>query len=195
MIKITEHGNSGINIFEYKGQKTLQKAGVEKAFNVLAENVSSQPFERIIEIGTDYGGLTNLLADHKLSEKATMYTYDINPHRFVSHNNKINFIVTDVFTIENDLANLIQSPGRTLLLCDGGNKRKEFEVFHRYLKLNDIIMAHDYAPTEQIFNEKYIHKIWSWHEFQDSYAEFPGLEPYLQDTFANYAWCIRIKIR
>lgn len=193
MIKIIEHGNSGINVFEYKGQKTLQKAGVESAFDVLHKNTETNPFKRIIEIGTDYGGLTNLLADHPVSNFSQIYTFDINPHRFVSHNNKIQFFVKDVFTIEKELEQLIRSEGRTLLMCDGGNKRKEFETFHKYLKTDDVIMAHDYAPNEQIFNEKYIHKIWSWHEFQDDYANFENLEPYLQDTFANYAWCIRIK--
>jgi len=54
-------------------------------------------------------------------------------------------------------------------------------------------MAHDYAPNKQVFLEKYLNKIWTSHEFEDSYADFVTLEPYLQDVFANYVWCIRIK--
>jgi len=193
MIEILEHGNSGINIFKYKNQMTIQKVGVEKAFHTLHEAIKTNPFKQIIELGTDYGGLTNLLADLPVSNEAKIYTYDINPYRFVSHNSKITFNVQDVFLVEKNISELIQAQGRTLLLCDGGNKKKEFETFYKYLKPHDIIMAHDYAPDEKIFQEKYINKIWSWHEFQDSYADFPGLKPFLQDVFADYAWCIRIK--
>lgn len=193
MIRTFQHGNSGIDIFEYKGQKTLQVVGVEKAFEALAKENKEEPFQRIIEIGTDYGGLTNLLADHAISQGIDIYTYDINPNRFVSHNDKIKFFNTDVFLIEDEIAELIGSKGKTLLLCDGGNKRKEFEVFHKYLKSGDVIMAHDYAPDDKTFKEKYLNKIWSWHEFKDEYADFKNLKPYMQDVFANFAWCIRSK--
>jgi hypothetical protein len=81
-----------------------------------------------------------------------------------------------------------------LLLCEGGNKRLEFQVFHKYLKNGDVIMAHDYAPNPVEFISNYKHKIWSWHEFQDSFADFPNLQPYMQDTFKDYAWCIRMKV-
>ena len=79
------------------------------------------------------------------------------------------------------------------MLCDGGDKRREFKTFHKYLKKNDIIMAHDYAPNSEVFKDEYLNKIWNWHEFQDDFAEYENLEPYLQEIFKNYAWCIRIK--
>lgn len=193
MIKKIEHGNSGIDVFEYKGQKAVQKFGVEKAFDLLYESNKGNPFDKVIEIGSDFGGLTNLLADHLITENSELYTYDISSRSFVSHNEKINFINNDVFAIESEIGSLINSEGRTLLLCDGGNKRKEFQVFHKYLKKGDVIMAHDYAPNETIFQKEYFGKIWNWHEFQDDFADFPNLEPYLQEAFADYAWCIRIK--
>lgn len=193
MIKKIKHGDSGIDVFEYKGQKAVQKFGVEKAFDLLHDENKENSFSRIIEIGTDFGGLTNLLADLNISKGIDIYTYDINPDRFVSHNDKIIFSNEDVFSIEEKIADLISSEGRTLLLCDGGNKRKEFAVFHKFLKSGDVIMAHDYAPDDKTFTEKYVGKIWNWCEFKDEYADFEGLDPYLQDVFGNYAWCIRIK--
>lgn len=193
MIKKIKHGNSGIDVFEYKGQKAVQKFGVEKAFDLLHDENKENSFSRIIEIGTDFGGLTNLLADLNISKGIDIYTYDINPDRFVSHNDKIIFSNEDVFSIEEKIADLISSEGRTLLLCDGGNKRKEFAVFHKFLKSGDVIMAHDYAPNKITFKKEYFGKIWNWHEFQDDFADFPNLEPYLQETFADYAWCVRIK--
>lgn len=192
MIEIIEHGNSGINVFSYNGQKALQVVGVENAFNELSKQ-QDEPLARIIEIGTDYGGLTNLLASLEISKNINIHTFDICDSKFVSFDNKIIFHHKDVFSIEGEIGRMIKSNGRTLLLCDGGNKKKEFEVFYKYLKTNDIIMAHDYAPTPEEFNKNYLGKIWNWHEFQDSFADFNGLEPYMQDLFKKYAWCIRIK--
>jgi len=192
MIEIMEHGNSGIKIFSYKGQKALQVVGVENGFTKLAKNIET-PFARIIEIGTDYGGLTNLLADNEIAEVAEIHTFDILANRFVCHNDKITFHHKDVFKHEEEIADMISKDGRTLLLCDGGHKQREFEVFHKYLKSGDVIMAHDYAPNDQEFVNNFKHKIWSWHEFRDDYADFEGLEFYMQDVFKKYAWCIRRK--
>ena len=190
-IKPTAHGNSGITVFEYKGQKALQVLGVEDAFSELAIAVADSPFDLIVELGTDFGGLTNLLADHEISSTASIQTYDIEPDRFISDNDKINFHNKNVFEYEDEIASLIQKASRCLLLCDGGNKEHEFRVFHQYLKPNDVIMAHDYAASVEDFVNRCQYKIWNWHEFQDEYANFVGLEPFLQDVFKEYAWCIR----
>lgn len=183
------HGDSGIMVFSYKGQKTLQVYGVEKAFTELFNSTSIQT---IIEIGTDFGGLTNLLAD-LIEKQINVHTFDINAERFISYNDKIIFHNEDVFSVETKIGTLIQNEGTTLLLCDGGNKKEEFKIFHKYLKSGDIIMAHDYASTIEDFNNNYKNKIWNWHEFEDSYASFDNLEPFMQDIFKIYAWCIRKK--
>lgn len=188
-----EHGNSGIVVFKYKGQKALQVQGVEKAFTKLAEAVADRPFDVIIELGTDFGGLTNLLADHEISDHAAIQTYDINPEVFVSHNDKIVFHNKDIFDLQtvSEIVALIRESNRCLFLCDGGNKQREFQVFHNYLRDEDIIMAHDYAASVEDFVDRCKHKIWNWHEFQDEYADFPRLKPFLQDVFKDYVWCIR----
>ena len=133
-IETMEHVDSGITVFKYKGQKALQVVGVENAFTALAKTVADNPFDVIIEIGTDFGGLTNLLADHEVSSVATIHTFDINASRFVSHNDKITFHNKNVFSHEAEVAKLIENAKRCLLLCDGGNKEEEFRVFHSYLK-------------------------------------------------------------
>ena len=38
-----------------------------------------------------------------------------------------------------------------LLLCDGGNKNREFNLFSNYLKKNDVIMCHDYSESNADF--------------------------------------------
>tara|TARA_Y100000004_G_scaffold172950_1_gene210306 strand:- start:462 stop:1046 length:585 start_codon:yes stop_codon:yes gene_type:complete len=193
MIEIFKHGNSGIDIFKYKGQTAMQVVGVEDAFTKLAENLKDNPVKRIVELGTDYGGLTNLLADNEISKDADIHTFDINGQRFKSHNNKIKFYNQSFESAYEQIKSLIESEGRVLLLCDGGNKEAEFAAFHRYLKDGDIIMGHDYAPNRQEFLDNFHGKIWNWHEFEDSFANFKNLEPFMQEVFYNYAWCIRIK--
>lgn len=193
MIKVIPHGDSGINVFEYKNQLALQVVGVESAFTALYYATLDNPITLIVELGTDYGGLTNLLADHKISDKAAIHTYDINGERFKSYNSKIQFHNSSFYDSHEHIVSLLSSNKRVLLLCDGGDKKSEFATYKNFIKSNDIIMAHDYAPNREEFLEKYVGKIWNWHEFQDEYATCDTLKPYLQEIFANYAWCIRIK--
>jgi len=193
MIEIFEHGNSGISVFSYKGLKALQVVGVENAFTTLYENIKDDLPDIIIELGSDYGGLTNLLADHNISKNAAIHTYDINESRFVSHNDKITFHGGDMWVQTISIHELIQNSNRALVLCDGGDKRREFAVFQASLRSDDIIMAHDYSATTDSFKSECFGKIWNWHEFEDSFANFTGLDPFLQEEFAKYAWCIRKK--
>lgn len=182
MIEIIPHGNSGINVFKYKGQIALQVVGVEKPFMDLANAVKEDPITTIVELGTDYGGLTNLLADHPISDNAEIHTFDMNGSKFKSHNNKITFYQGTFEQHHEKITELISRNGRCLLLCDGGNKPEEFKQYQKFLKPYDIIMAHDYAC-----------KNWKWCEFTNKDADYVGLIPFLQETFSGYAWCIRMK--
>jgi cephalosporin hydroxylase len=193
MIEVIEHGNSGINIFTYKGQKAVQVVGVEKAFDQLARFLTDLPITLIIELGSDCGGLTNLLADHKISSHATIHTFDINNTQFKSYNSKIIFHHSSFEDAHDEILSLIQSNNRVLLLCDGGNKPKEFYTYCPHLKLNDVIMSHDYIANEQEFISKYKNTVWNWQEFQDSNITCENIQPILQEEFKKYVWFIGIK--
>ena len=67
-----------------------------------------------------------------------------------------------------DVRNSIQSPGRTLVLCDGGNKITEFNRLSYLLKTGDIIMAHDYVQTPEFFEAHIQPSIWSSYEITDA---------------------------
>ena len=95
-----------------------------------------------------------------------------------------------------EIITYIQSKGISLVLCDGGDKVKEFKTLSKYLKVDDIIMTHDYAPNKQYFEEYVKDKIWNWHEIQDSDIENSiydnNLKSYMRDEFLNAAWaCFR----
>ena len=48
---------------------------------------------------------------------------------------------------------------KILVLCDGANKSKELDLISTYIKVGDIIMAHDYCIDEKTFETKSKFKI------------------------------------
>ena len=57
------------------------------------------------------------------------------------------------------VTNMILNGGKTLVLCDGGNKINEFNFYSDFIKNGDIIMAHDYSESTEFFNENINEKI------------------------------------
>jgi hypothetical protein len=95
-----------------------------------------------------------------------------------------------------ELINFIQSPGTTLVMCDGGHKIAEFELFSDIIKPGDFIMAHDFSWTWEIFQNEIKEKIWDWCEISgENVAEAIArnrLDPYMKDEFQAVAWgCMR----
>jgi len=119
-------------------------------------------FDTIIEIGTYVGGLTIWMRD---KTNAKILTYDlINPSQRtdtdvipdvnnVFKSNNIDFFLGSCFDMEAKIADQIKKGKRCLLLCDGGDKIKEFQTFSKHLKPSDVIMAHDYAETGVEFDQ------------------------------------------
>lgn len=170
--------------------------------------------KRILEIGTMHGGLTLLLMDvlNELELKDSIIkTYDINDQKFLKplvDNNAYMQVITknlfnDTYTdwandsCKQEVLDYISQEGVTMVLCDGGCKKCEFNLITPLLKNNDIIMAHDYAPTNEYFEQNMKGKIWDWHEIQDSdimkVSVEHNLEPYHQDLMQSVAWCCRRK--
>jgi cellulose synthase/poly-beta-1,6-N-acetylglucosamine synthase-like glycosyltransferase len=98
---------------------------------------------------------------------------------------------------EDVVKEFIQRNGRTIVLCAGGSKKNEFRLLSKFLKLDDIIMAHDYAPNENYFNQHINNKIWNWLEIQDSdineSCEQYNLIPYMEEELRNVVWVCKIK--
>ena len=91
----------------------------------------------------------------------------------------------------------VQSLGVSLVLCDGGNKKMEFNIISPLLKEGDFIMAHDYAPNSEYFEKHIKGKIWDWFEIEDSHVEQAckdnNLASYDQQNFAEVVWLCRRK--
>ena len=105
----------------------------------------------IVEIGTKHGGLSNYLLCQAIQRAQRLMTFDIEayqPNRLARRLGLIDdFLLGDVF--ENDgavlkglLANDTAHP--LVLLCDGGQKEREFQMFVPCLRPGDIVGAHDW---------------------------------------------------
>jgi len=190
----------------YRGLATEQNPNIIYPFDKLISEI--KPL-RIIEIGTFAGGLTLILRtilDNNNLEDSHIITYDVhsptyllpiikNVTNIISYTKNLFDETYSNFANEqnkNEIVSFIQEQGITLLLCDGGCKKCEFNILSNHLKPNDIIMAHDYAPNAEYFKLYMENKIWNWHEIQDSDINESiknyNLKPYMREEFLNVAW-------
>jgi len=181
----------------YDGVPISQVSGIYFLFN---KDFLNQ-FDNIIEIGTYNGGLSSYLFDTK-REDAFFISYDIDPNinLIKSRRPEINFRIGDCFETEcfNEIADNIKRTGKTLMICDGGFKEREFNEFSEYLKKGDVIILHDYKHDEKLFDEA--SQYWQWPYFAESRYEAikdaiekNNLEPFNDKVSNFYFWGSYIK--
>jgi cephalosporin hydroxylase len=196
--------------FEYKQLYVLQNKNVFETFKQLF--LIKKP-KRIIEIGTQYGGFTLMLKDILLSAGLSDFiirTYDVkNPSFLMQHpelDERIEIKVEDIFNYHpfsikeekiKELNDFMSDDTPNIILCDGGNKIKEFNVFSEIIKSGDIIMAHDYAYDIDKFENEIKGNVWNWMEIQESdiseCSKRNNLNFYMGDEFQNVAWVCKEK--
>lgn len=177
----------------------MQKTNIAELFKTwLSEN----KFDTIIEFGTASGQLTYIIWEilKQKQQSFNIYTFDI-ANMGSDWNNKISNIpeikvcYQNIFESEDEISSLIKDGGRVLLLCDNGNKILEFNTYSKYLKSEDVIMAHDYSPSKQYWKNN---KHWNWLEITDEDISESinnnQLIPYKNDISLQYAWCSFKKI-
>jgi hypothetical protein len=175
-----------------------------EAFFKLLNNVKPK---RILEIGTGDGGLTGYLhyMCKSLKLDTEIRTYDIHNKSYYQDliSNGIDVRIENIFedgytNLKNkEIIDFIEKDGRTVILCDGGNKVREFNILSEYIKKSDIIMAHDYAKDEEFFKNNIYKVYWNWHEISDSKIKESvvkyGLKSFMQTEFDNAVWVCKIK--
>jgi|LakMenE18May11ns_1017448.scaffolds.fasta_scaffold9958119_14 hypothetical protein len=172
----------------YKGIFTQQNKNFYPAFEKL---IAQENIVRVLEIGTATGGFIRAVRD--LTD-AEIITYDIleTKHKATLEENNISVNVKSVFDDFDIVEDYISGKGQVLVLCDGGNKIKEFEVFSRMLKSGDIIMAHDYSRDENLYQAYIKNHVWRWCEIQYKdialSVETNNLEPVLTEDFQEAVW-------
>lgn len=175
--------------------------GVEMAQNSVAIPTFDEffsrigPVARVIEIGTSKGGLSIFLALYCQSVGAEFTTIDVSSGpKYAGILKKLGArrIVGNVFDTRYafDICGQIIGEGVTVLLCDGGNKVREFNEFAQSLKPGDFILAHDFADSRKTWVKD---EHWKCCEIELSdiatAVEAFKLERYMKDEFTRAAWC------
>ena len=171
------------------------------AFKVFYKFLGDIKPARIIEIGTAHGGFTQYLrmVCDTYGLQTHIVSYDIHERGEYAEirKNNIEIRVENIFTpdysnVKQEVIDFIQQDGTTLVLCDGGNKIKEFNCLSSYIKPGDYIMAHDYVIDSKIYRDHYAWKLWNWHEISES--DITGcsmrnnLRDHQRDVFNHVAW-------
>jgi hypothetical protein len=165
----------------------------------------------VVEVGTGQGGaslaLNNILKG--LNYEYSYTTYDV--HNLGQYQQlRDDGIITRCCNLFNDdyktlregnfdeIKNLIQRPGTTVLMCDGGNKINEVNLLADLLKPGDFIMAHDYSETKEYF-ETHIKAPNEWLWCEITFADVQEVldrnrcVPYMQEEFQSVVWMCRRK--
>jgi hypothetical protein len=179
----------------YRGIQISQVLGIYLFFN---KDYLSQ-FDNIIEIGTYNGGLSSYIFDNK-KPGAYFISYDIDPSLNLTKREDIRFFIGDCFDPlpSFKISGLIDKPGRILIICDGGNKTKEFNTFSKHLKKGDIIILHDYKQDQESWDEYTTYWQWpygfetQWDEIKDAVSK-NGLEPFDNKRANFFLWGSFIK--
>ena len=150
----------------------------------------------VIEIGTSKGGMSALLADCVAHVGGEFHTFDIHGdgdfNQYPLRGNAT-FHLGDCFDIKNSdfIDNQLYKPGLAFLLCDGGNKVKEWNLFKHSLKSGDIIGAHDWCDETM---PKYSPDFWIMLETPTAKLNLEGMELWMDSWFHYSAWCVRQKL-
>jgi len=162
-----------------------------RIFDYFPKFFREEEFDTVIEIGTSEGGLA--LYMHELSEQYnfTFWTYDIDNK--LPHAPPFDFRQKSAWDGEgfNEIITALDEDKKVLLLTDGGDKIKEFNLYGPYLKTGDFIMTHDYAPDRDFHNTYMKYGVWEWcqNTDEDLDLEINGLYKSCHaDDFINVAW-------
>jgi cephalosporin hydroxylase len=183
--------------FKYNGLHTTQQIPNIKTY--FEKLLKEENFDIIIEIGTSFAGLTFIIDDiiKENNLKHNIHTFDNNYKNYVGRQLNERGCIYHILDegdeiFKTTVVDLIKTNNKTLLLCDGGNKKQEFNRYSEYLKSGDVIMAHDYAHDRNTFENEIKDKYWNWFEigFDDikSSVEKHNLVDYKKINFKYAVW-------
>ena len=177
-----------------------------KAFEVFFYFLKEVRPKRILEIGTSIGGFTSFLnyVIKELNIDCEILSLDINEFTWYEEMRQsgIDIRIENVFSPNYDsvsqyVIDYIQSDGTTVVLCDGGNKKLEFNILSNYVKENDFILGHDYSFDKEYFENSVNGKIWNWFELSEQDILEPckrnNLIDYRRDLFQSVVWVCKMK--
>jgi len=131
------------------------------AFKLLENYITYENIKYVVEVGSQKGGLSLYLANLACNtEQLLFHTFEIDKTDWYDRKNegcghwleKIETICPYFKSFEMNIFSEVSldiireniKKYKTLIICDGGNKIKEVELFSNLLKSGDLIMAHDF---------------------------------------------------
>lgn len=173
--------------YHWKGIRSGQHKKISSVFT----KTFMKQFAQVIELGAGRGALSMLLARSGVA----VYAYEVDKECFKIKDAPKNLKV--IFKNYNDcmdeISKLANKEGKTLILCDGGQKIKDFYAFARILKSEDVIMIHDYGEDTPSFREKANAISWCWGQ-EVSFSSIRGavasekLQKWEYDRFLAVLW-------
>lgn len=151
------------------------------------------PPATIVELGCMNGGFTTLLGLHAWRIGAQVFSFDRQKAPCEDWQNLTNFLGVkffecDIFEKIDFITDLIRRPGVAYVLCDNGDKPREFNLLAPKLKIGDVIGAHDYSAPPM--GSEY----WPWGEIYPHQVEQSvkdnNLQPFLQNHFDYAGWLV-----
>jgi len=195
--------NDELSRSPFKEFLACQRPEVFSTFNSFIQDENPS---LILEIGTCFGGLSLSLSESSSLINCKFITYDIleNLTSIQLRNYGVDFRIENIFIEtsrqcydfkESFLKEFNSIKGKKIILCDGGNKIGEFNAFAKILDVGDILMAHDFAYSEEFFSSN---SFWGWNEIMEkdiaeSMKQF-NLSYYKMNTWSKLAWCSVKKI-
>lgn len=182
--RVTYSGNTSW----FNDLRQMQVFGVETLFRELKDEFNPN---NVIEIGTAFAGLTNLLA--VVFDELTVHSFDItdlSPKK--AYLNNIKFYLDDCHKEEflENHKDILFSNGTTLFVIDGGDKALEINLISKHAKSGDILMVHDFATDNNVFENK-VRSIWNCLEIQENQINIEHLKrSKMFDRGLDFAWGI-----
>ena len=196
IIFISKNYKQKYNVKSFFLLNGIETAQVEEIVNIFPDFFKKEKFDIVIEIGTHLGGLSCWLYEQSKIFEFQFSSYDIEDKLDMVRSiyNKIPFDFRMMSALENlgkeEIETILLSNEKCLLMCDGGNKIKEFNLYAPKLKPKDFIMTHDYAPDKDYFKNHINGKIWNWFETYDDALdiELNNLEKMYSNIFTPVVW-------
>jgi hypothetical protein len=183
----------------YKNKYTAQQT--DGVWELFGEFLLKEKFERIFEIGTALGGLTQFINDFSKENgiDTEIVSIDVKPiNQNLIDNGIQNFQMNalDLKSISK-LESFLKTDKKLLILCDGNEKPTEFKLYSKYVKVGDFIMAHDYAINYDYFESNIKNKKWDWCQITEGdiidVSNKFGLVDYIDLNFNEEMWVCRTK--
>lgn len=140
------------------------------AFDTLFKTLEKEgaPVARIIELGTATGGMAIYLQLYCHAAGSSFVTYDL-PGKHPTYSELFDRLGIDYRQRDalsegtiHEIRDLIRGNGTSVLVCDNGDKTREFCTFVSALKAGDIILAHDYSSDRNYFDKHMRDRTWSF---------------------------------